>query len=203
MIYEIGEILKTELINEVYVDKIAGIVMVALDTDAEKSTPKRFPISCDVEGKDCIEQGKYSDLVPNSNKKSVIYFEDISGVSRIGNTGARIDFDARPRIVVWLNKTKLGKTDCSIAPIIVANIIKKLEGIKRRNTGQFINMNVEVVNEVPKTPEIFSRYTYNQYQQFLLYPYEYFALTLKVTFSINPNCINDFVLGDVDNCNIK
>ena len=202
MIHEIGEILKGKLSGQSYVERIAGIVDVANDVKqtGKGSIIKRFPIACNVEGIDCNETGFLNDLVPNSSKKSVIFFEDITGVAKIGQRGVYYNFEARPRLVAWINKKKLGKTDCSISTIIIANIIKLLETIKHENVGYFQNINVEVVSEVPRSPAIFNRYTFDNMSQYLMHPYEYFALNLKVNFWMSPDCLDEFIVEPEINC---
>jgi len=205
MIYDICEILKNRLIGEPYVDKIAGLVQVVQDVQkSDKGTfIKKFPVACDVTGKDCADNtSRLSDLVPDSKKRSVIYFEDISGVTFRGQERNEFIFQARPRLVCWLSQKRLGTNQCSITPLIVANIIKALGTNKRFNDGLYIKARIQVAGEVAKTPAIFGRYTFDEKQtQFLMYPFDYFALDIVVDFRVNADCIDDFVVGILDECN--
>jgi len=204
MIYDICEILKSRLIGQPYVDKIAGLVQVAQDvknTD-NGSIVKRFPIACDVTGKDCADASfRLSDLVPDSKKKSVIYFEDISGVTFRGQERNEFIFQARPRLVCWLNQKQLGKNQCSITPLVVAHIIKTLGTNKRFNDGLYIKANIQVAGQVVKTPAIFQRYTYDEKTtQFLMFPFDYFALDIIVDFRVNSDCIEEWLVEPPEVC---
>jgi hypothetical protein len=204
MIHDICEILKNKIINEPYVDKIAGLVQVAQDVQSSKqgSIVKRFPIACDVTGKDCADATfRLSELVPNSKNKSVIYFEDISGVTFRGQERNEFIFQARPRLVCWLNQKQLGKNECSITPLVVANIIKALGTNKRFNDGLYIKAMIQVAGQVTKTPAIFQRYTYDEKTtQFLMFPFDYFALDIVVEFRINSDCIGDWIVEPPEVC---
>jgi len=105
-------------------------------------------------------------------------------------------------LVCWLSQKRLGTNQCSITPLIVANIIKALGTNKRFNDGLYIKARIQVAGEVAKTPAIFGRYTFDEKQtQFLMYPFDYFALDIVVDFRVNADCIDDFVVGILDECN--
>lgn len=206
MINDIGNILKNKLIGLPFVDRIAGIVQTAVDKTQDsdnKFVIKRFPVSCDVTNKDCEDNtNRLSDLIPNDTKKSIFYFEDIGGVSFVNQIGANMNFVASVRLVAWLNIKKLGKTDCSITSLIVANVIREYNKQKTFNENPFTRIKIKVEKQVIKDANIFAKYTYNQHNtQYLTYPFDYFALDLKVEFSINEKCMNDFNLGIEDECN--
>jgi len=204
MIYEICEILKNRISGQPFVDKIAGLVQTAQDVQSSKtgSVVKKYPIACDVTGKECADNSsRLSDLVPDSKKRSVIYFEDISGVQFIKQERNEFIFTARPRLVCWLNQKKLGKNQCSVTPLVVANLVKALATNQRLNEGMFIKMFINVAGQTVKTPSIFSRYTFSEAQnQFLMFPFDYFALDIFVEFRINADCIDEFIVEPVDEC---
>lgn len=204
MIVEIGNILKGRIQDAPYVDRIAGIVMTMSEQiPTENGTfVKKFPASCDVDGVDCDEAtSRYKDLIPNTSKKSVIYFEDISGVKFLRQERNNLIFEARPRLVVWLNMKKLGKTDCSISSLVSADLIRRLLA-NSINTATFNRVKIDVLGEPVKSNGIFSRYTFKEEEiQYLMYPYDYFALDLKVEFAVNENCIDAFTVGIEDECN--
>lgn len=205
MIYDICEILKSKLVGLSFVDKLAGLTQVAVDVKADASPPvvKRFPVACSVLGKDCSDaENRLSDLMPDSKLRSVIFFEDITGITFFGQERNELIFRCRPRLVGWINQKKLGKNECSVTPLIVANIIKAFGTGRRFNDGLYIKTMINVIGEVAKTPAIFNKYTFSEIQnQYLMYPYDYFALDLSVEFRINADCIDDFVVGPEDECN--
>ena len=55
---------------------------------------------------------------------------------------------------------------------------------------------IELISEVVKSSEIFADYTYNESEkQYLIYPYDYFALDYRVTYQIANQCLADLVLS--------
>lgn len=204
MIYDICEILKNRIVARPYVDKIAGLVQTVQDVQKTKTGTfvKKFPVACDVAGKECADNNsRLSDLVPDSKKKSVIYFEDISGVTYRGQERNEFIFQARPRLVCWLNQKQLGKNQCSITPLVVVDIINSLGTNKRFNDGLYIKANIQVLGEVAKSPAIFNRYTFDEKTtQFLMFPFDYFALDLVVEFRVNKDCIDDWIVEPPEIC---
>lgn len=207
MITEIGNILKSRIISQPYVDRIAGIVMTMIEEQVtdENTFIKKFPVSCDISGEDCSESNsRYKDLIPNSNKKSVIYFEDLTGITFLSRERDNLLFQCSPRMIGWLNLTKLGRTECSISSLIVPDIIDKLITISPFNTATFNRVSIKVNKQVPKTAQIFNKYTFLEKEtQYLMYPYDYFALDLTVNFAVNKNCIADFAPSAEDECNTQ
>lgn len=143
-----------------------------------------------------------NDLVPDDNKKSVFYFEDLGGSPFQGKeNGNNLIFVSRLRLVGWLNLARLGKTDCSITSKVVAHLITRIESTTQINHSPFTRLKIQVEGQMPKDPNIFSKYTYaDEKVQFLLYPYDYFAINFKVTYSINKNCVPEFNTGIKIDC---
>ena len=157
----VANILKTKIETLPFVDTIAGLVTVGQKKD--KTEVLRFPISRDVTHTDCIN-GRYTDLIPNDKKTSVIYFED-RGISNNGTSGRRTIYESQLTLVAWLNLKKIG-----------------------------------IENQLVKNTQIFSAYTFREEAQYLMFPFDYFALNISVTFEIDTECINDFVMGVPDDC---
>ena len=207
MIKDVANILKAKIDTLPFVDRIAGIVQIAKDKQPKQGggfNEIKFPVGCEVNGTDCEEgSDRLTDLVPNSDKKSVFYFEDIGGVQFIERVRNDLNFQANLRLVGWLNMKLLGKNQCSVTSLIVANIIRSLtEGKKSFNQDSFTRIKIEINQQVTNNANIFSNYTYSETEtQYLMYPYDFFALDLRVFFSINENCMDDFILSPVDECN--
>jgi len=201
MIHTIGEILKGKIAGFSYVDRLAGVVQTAVDK-SDKGIINKFPVACDVNGVSCDEGGRIKDLIPNDAKKSVIYFEDLGGSLFQTKSGNDLKFTSRIRLVGWLNLKKLGKDDCSVTAKVVAHLITRMESTKEINYPPFTRLKIKVLNQVPKSAAIFSKYTYAQTRaQFLIYPFDYFAIDFLVTYSINKNCVPEFDAGVEDECN--
>jgi len=201
MIHKIGEILRDKIKDFTYVDKIAGVVQTAMDK-GENGQIDKFPVACDVIGADCEEAGgRLLDLIPDDTKKSIIYFEDLGGAIFQGKERNNLEFTSRIRLVGWLNLKKLGQTDCGVTAKVVAHLITRLESSKKENYDPFTRLSISVQSQVSKQPSIFARYTYDQTRkQFLIFPFDYFAIDFIVRYSINENCVPEFNAGVEDPC---
>lgn len=211
MIHAIVAPIKTAIEALDIADKVGGIVM-PLTKEIEGQNNIIFPVSCDISGQKCYEDGRYFDLLPSESYKTVMYFEQRSGVRYIGPKGpgsGTMVYEANVRLVGWLNAKKLGFTDCSITSRVVLTVIKAIlaeQAEYSRNAGRFTVtdgnytnaiVEAEVVQQVPKDPSIFSAYTV---QQELLYPFDYFAIDLKCFFEVGKNCFVEVVTGTEIEC---
>ncbi len=187
----VANILKDYIIDLGFVDKIAGLVatqsMTITGEDGVK-TIKRYPVACCVTAEDC-KLGAYNDLTPDSKYKTVIYFED-GGTSFLSAAGNFRRYQSRLRLVCWINVPKLeGEIWCSEGPCtastnIIISIIRAIPNFPE-NFAPLMQVRYEVTNQAVRDSGIFSRYTYNELQtQYLLAPYDYFALDLTVDFAI-------------------
>lgn len=206
MITDIANILKGKLIGLPFVDRIAGLTQIAIDKQPigeNKFKTIRFPIACNVTGKDCSDSNnRVTDLVPDSTKKSVFFFQDINGASFVNQTGNNLNFVADIRLVGWLNLKELGKDQCSITSLVVSNIIRAFRATGTFNEAPFTRVKINILKQVLRDAKIFSDYTFSETEtQYLMYPYEHFALDLKVNFTINSECMNTFNQGIIDECN--
>lgn len=209
MLNAIIDTVKDRLQGLTYVDKFGGLAMpiTKLSTD-EMGFGKKltFPISASVEGRSCWETGKYSDLVPDSNRKSVFYFEQLRALS-IGNMQDRsmIGLSTSVRLVGWLNLPKLGHTDnLFVASEISLHLINLLRGEHEGQAGTSLeNATIEMrfLGQPAKSADLFRAYTYdNQLFGLLLHPYDYFALDFDVLVNIPRGCISEFVAASPVDC---
>lgn len=197
---QIADIIKSQIENLPFMDRTAGLVRIVKRQEVgEKGTiVKTFPVDCDVSQKDCVS-GKYTDLIPNTKYKSIHYFEDM-GVTPSGQDQLNFDFDARLRLVGWLNLQKLGKTTCSVSHLAIAAILKKISS-GNFNSFPFTRIQIKCSGIEPKTAAIFSKYSYaEEISQYLLYPYDYYAMNFNVSFRVPYKCIDDWQSSLPENC---
>lgn len=185
-----------------FIDKLGSIVrpITFMSGDASKPVRKVIPVDCNVSQKDCVAATKKNtDLVPNSKYKSIHYFED-NGVRQINSTERDFKFESNLRLVGWINLKKLGKTDCSVSAKAVLQIINAFPS-GRFNYGEYKNIQIVSISEAPKSSAIFSKYTYDEATlQYLMFPFDYYALDIITRFTISKNCIEDFELGEQTDC---
>jgi hypothetical protein len=182
----IANILKGYIDDLSFVDKIAGLVSTQYMTI--DGVEKAYPVACCVTADDCKE-GAYNDLTPNSQYKTVIYFED-GGVSWVRSAGNFRYYQSRLRLVCWINVAKMNEdpcyTDipCTASTNIIIEIIRAIPNFPE-NFTPLMQVRFEVVNQVVRNNSIFGAYTYNEKQvQYLMAPYDYFALDIDTTFAI-------------------
>lgn len=182
----IANIIKGSIEDLDFVDKIAGLVSTQYMTI--EGVTKSYPVACCVTADDC-KTGAYNDLTPNNQYKTVLYFED-GGVSVLETTGRFKKMRSRLRLVCWINVAKIYgdacATDlpCTASTNIIIEIIRALPEFPV-NYAPFMQVKFDIVNQLVRSNSIFSQYTYNEKQsQYLMSPYDYFALDIETTFSI-------------------
>lgn len=208
MLHAVLDIVKDRFVGQPYVDRFGGLAIpirkVVFDNMGLSKTVV-FPVSCGAESKACWENGKYGDLVPDSNRKSVFYFEQLREFRPTGNDRQTLEMSSEFRLVGWLNLPKLGHVDdCMISSKVSLSIIELLTGIHDAPVGsEFENANIDVrfVSQPQKSADLFRQYTYgNDLFALLLYPYDYFALDFSVKLSLPRGCISDFVPNSPVDC---
>ena len=187
----VADIIKGQIEGLDFVDKIAGLTSVLTfeinDKDNNKVV-KRFPIACCVTADDCKE-GAYNELMPDSAYKTVIYFED-GGMTFTKYEGRYKYYSSTLRLVCWINVAKIlldtckTGTACTLSAHLITEIIRALPRFPEDHTP-FHQMYSEVTDQIVRSPSIFSSYTFDEkHSQYLMYPYDYFALTIKTDFAI-------------------
>lgn len=195
MTVEVGNIIVGYLQGLTFIDKLAGVVKTITKSDVDgNNNPirKTFPVACGLEFQDCINKGKYQDLVPDSKLKSIVYLED-SGIRLIRKEGYKNVYTASYRLVSWINQKALGYVDdCSITSKIIDVIISRFPDIPQ-TSGYYQELLIDVVGQDPKSLNPFSKYSYDEDRtQYLMRPFDYFSLQLEVTFKRDRRCAYQF-----------
>lgn len=192
---ELANILKNRLIGLPFTDTIAGLVQRVeyreLDQDNVPVT-KRMPVAYDVsETPNICLKGPERALVPDSSKRSIIYFED-GGSSFIDRQSSWLHFRASLTMVCWMNRERLvGNAHAEISAHVIASCVGKLVNRQPENHGIFTRIITNVTRIMPQDATIFARYTYDEtVTQYLRPPAEFFGLTVSVDYRINPDCVS-------------
>lgn len=189
MIGIIGNIVIDQVKDLPFIDKYTGVVKVLkyADTSSGSKVIKSFPAACTTTLDEC-ESGRYKDYTPDESKKSITYLED-TGLRVVGREGNYLLFEANYDLVSWLNLPKLGFTDCSYSGTAILGILKKLPA-RPFNSGNYHLIDIQFVSQRPKSVNPFAKYSYDEtVMQFLMYPFDYFVLALRVTFRVDMRCI--------------
>lgn len=197
---EVGNVLKNRLSALPFIDVLAGTVQTLTVTDTtgggpdaesvETTTTKRFPVSDD-HNQDPSIFGMETILIPDSARRSIIYFEDY-GIQLLQNLHGLKQYQCNLRLIAWFNRELLtGKTTYSqVSGQLMASIIEKLVTINPVNVGMFSRFLTKVIRIPAQDAALFGRYTYQETQrQYLRPPYEFFAIDLENTFTVNPGCL--------------
>jgi len=190
--YLIDNILSPTISALDWVGRYGGVVQTinyqVTNSDPSKANPiKRYPIACDVQGKDCANLSALQSLSPDDSKLSVVYWEEISpmtdrGTTKTGNFFFR-KFEGTARIVVWMNLRKLGKTSCG-SPIEAMSELEEII-INRKSKivggaldGSFFEM-LPARGVKKDIQTIFGKYDYNKLIPYYLPPFDYFAIDVS------------------------
>lgn len=155
-----------------------------------KEVEYKFPVTCDYVGKvDCDHKG-LKDFIPDSNLKGMLYFED-NGIIPTSQ-GKVIGYTSRLRLIVWLNSKYVDGSPCiGISTPIMNGILERLIGKNPFNYGDFQRVVYRIDTIPPANIDLFRKYTYKESQlQFLMPPFEYFAIDILTDFRVNPECLN-------------
>jgi hypothetical protein len=188
MIVQLGDILISKIETLPFIDKKAGVVkVISYKEDKKNGRVISFPASVNTTLEQC--EGRYTDLLPDSKKKSVLFLED-RGVRFVEKEGRKMHFRGSVNLVCWLNMPLLGYADQpSISGLAIASIISRFPDTPF-NSGIFNMINIQVIGQEAKSVNPFSRYTIDEtVKQFLMYPYDYFALAIDIDFMITKDCI--------------
>lgn len=189
----IANIIRGHIENLDFVDKIAGLTSALtfeIKGGNNELVQKTFPVACCVTPDDCKE-GMYNDLMPNSDYKTVIYFED-GGVTFEKYESNWKYYKSTLRLVCWININEIAnrggcKTDipCTYAAHIITEIIRALPEFPENNHSPIEKIYSEITNQLVRSPSIFGAYTYDErHSQYLMAPYDYFCLTIETSFAI-------------------
>jgi hypothetical protein len=213
----IANIIKNHISGLDFVDKIAGLTQVLtfeIKNEKNEMVQKSFPIACCVTANDC-KDGAYNELMPNSEYKTVIYFED-GGVTFEKSESNWKYYKSKLRLICWINIEKIfghnckSEIPCTYAAHIVAEIIRALPEFPE-NHAPFDKVYSEITSQLVRSPSIFSAYTYDEkHVQYLMAPYDYFALEIDTAFGIclkstsvfDSSCYPDEVTVDDDNITV-
>lgn len=218
MINEIVKLISPKIIALPWVERYGGLVRTAVRqvnvnvAEDREDRPiwqrQAYPVSCEVSGTDCWDNGRYMDLLPNEGVKSIVYFEELTGMTFNGLDATypgRVkvqNWTGEVRLIAWINQPALGMNECSISADIAGSLLNALMSNGGKLTGHpwqaYVKM--EVIGQEPKTNGLFARYTYDPQSELLFYPFDFVALRVRLTMQVNANCIPDFTPAEPVTC---
>lgn len=187
---ELATILKGKLTGLPFVDLLCGMVQTLTYTDAgpdDTTVTKKKPVTYDHNDSLCM--GQEIEAIPNSAKKSIIYFEDF-GISVVGKKHGLTEYNSSIRLVLWADRSKLvGSHYTEVSARMMSAIIGTLANHNPQNVNNFTTLRTEVARIQPQDAAIFGRYTYNETdRQYLRPPFEFFAIDFTCKFFMSYKC---------------
>ena len=195
MIGNIIEYIVTELKNLNFCnaanDKIYGLskILIIKKDKLEKKIPAIINLR-----KTTCNASDYIDLIPNTNIRSLVYFED-QGTNLIDSNCRYYYFRSNIRLVYWCNLKLINKNYLSTEPI-QAVIIRELKQLNIASFDYISQIRIDIDKPVTKEMQIFGKYDYNEGEkQYLIYPYDYFAIDFFIDWALAESCIDDIEIN--------
>jgi hypothetical protein len=197
----LARVLRDKLLDLPFIEVAAGLVQTVTTTDsvpnsaadeaAVSAVTKKFPVATSVIPEDFCKNGKEFRTIPNSNYRSLIYFEEF-GISVGPKNHGHTAFTSRIRMVIWLNRKNLvGASYTDISGRCMAMIIDRLTGNNPENVDIFTRLTCEVAAILPQDASVFARYTYSEAdRQYLRPPFEFFAIDFTCKYQVPSNCMD-------------
>ena len=180
------------LITVSYADVVAGLSMPMRMTINE--VDKVFPVY--YKDLETCQNDIIQNLVPDSSKRSIIYFETISQPTITQNNKFFDEFNATVRLVCWVNYKKINPNIQDVS-VLVANILDVFP--QKLNDIEFISsIRISLLEQVSKQ-DLFTQYTFNEQEhQFMTYPYDAFGLDYEITFRVARGCSSPITI--IESC---
>ncbi len=177
----IGKIIKDLLSPLPYFDTPAGLVQVIKKSDISdsKGVPKKFPVEVDVS-----KETHLNALYPSDKIRGMFFVEDMGARSEGGN-----DWTSDLTLVCWFCPKKISSNPESVSAHALADIANVFKPF--HNDGPISRLKINVVSLPQRDAAIFSKYTFDEVQtQYLMPPFDFFALKLKCSYRLSANCLN-------------
>jgi len=196
-------------INFVAAGRFGGVVHTVEQPikDGENILRKRVPISCSVNETDCSTDQFYQDLVPDSSKTSILYWEVLQAFQDNGEFNGiqtyKRNLSGSARLVGWLNTQKLGLKDCHASGMAVRALYDLLNTRYKITSGELQNSQVQfrvIGEEIKNARSIFGAYDYDYTKAFWLYPYDFFAINVSVEMLFSYGCEYTFPINTPIDC---
>ncbi|GGH24653.1 hypothetical protein FAZ19_16270 [Sphingobacterium alkalisoli] len=186
----VAKVLKMLLTDLPYFDRPAGLVQTITKEDSSgsgKTKVIRFPIEVDV-----TQEKESVPMIPDDRIKGMFYIEDGGSKHDGGN-----DWTSDLTLVCWFCPKKISANVEAVSVNAMADIMYLCK--KFYNDAPITKLKFNVVSSPVRSASIFSQYVYPEVNtQYLMPPYDFFALKIKASFRLSDSCIEP--LTDPDIC---
>lgn len=203
----IAHILMMKLKDIPFLQKFGGLVSIQDQEDSfadseggnPKRITKRYPVTSDycITKTECAKNGLI-DFTPDQSYYGQLYFED-GGIEPLGREGRFYKYKSKLRCVVWLNTQMIVDAvefeplaSYSIPTAVLAAIQDKLNTLEGKTSGFYQRIQITERSIPVQDKGIFQDYSYDVYaNQYIMEPFEFFAIDYDVVYRINPECITE------------
>lgn len=203
----IAHILLDKLKSLPFIDLYGGLVqtieqvddLIDDETGANSKQIQLYPATSDYYHNNNWGSGDLKDFSPSSDNKGILFFEDMGTESK-GRDGRLMAYLSKLRLICWLNTEGIRKdlidnnevATYDLPAMMMSSISGKMVIKNFINTGIYLKLIVKERSILSQDKSIFSRYTFDTAAtQFLMPPYEFFAVDYSIDFCISPNCISN------------
>ena len=187
------------------ISTLAGLTRVFEYIDASDVIKKLpYPLDCTQPEPNCQECDELFILVPDKNKRCIVYFEG-GASSPIQNLQGATKYASLISLVCWYNMQGFQETE-NLQSRLIALFSDRCKNAKVNPllpVESLSRVEVELIRVQDSDPSIFSKYTYSQDKsQYLGCPFSSFKLDFKINFTLyeNPNCFRPIVAIAIPNC---
>lgn len=197
MLYKIARKIKTEYLDSLsFADRTGGLVRTMND---HRKGEKKYPIEIN-QDKELGDNQYLRHLVPDSNLKSVMYFEMNNPPSLAESHNSWDLYEAGLSLVCWFNYQKVDPE--MYDPSYLISEINAAIPFKIGKIGCINTVTCDFAGQDHNDGAIFDKYTYTESEsQFFKYPYEYFVLNFDISYRIAKDCseedISDITIDPV------
>ena len=188
MLYKIARKIKTDYLDGLsFADRTGGLVRMM--TDARNGVTSTYPIEYNQDK--VLGDAQYMRrLVPNSNKKSVMYFEMGSSPVVTERHNNWYQCESTLKLVCWFNYQEVDP-DMYSPEYLIAEIVQTIP-FKLGNVECLVGVTCTFAGQDSNDGSIFSRYSYNEAEtQFFKYPYDYFVLNFDIDYRVVTDCYDN------------
>lgn len=172
----------------VFLSKPCGVARIQVERVDKKD--KKYPV---VENADVATKKKqhYISMTPNTNDAVLCYFEVLNNNLVEKQVGGNV-YRSNLRLVGWINTARIKDYEEGTVESHIINAISKKITVPNGLTIRYI----EEKGFEPKGAAIFQKYTYSEAeQQFLMHPFDYFAVHFEIGYKHNPRCTKPIVIN--------
>lgn len=181
MIKEALEYIYQNLLSSCWIDCFGILVVPTRVND------KLYPISDSIYCDGC-NRDQHMLLVPDSDRRTIAYFEQTGDISFNGNRFLS-ELTVPVRLVVWYDVRQLGYNE-SIKDAILMDITKRLKSIVTIPSHSFlVSVSYNITGLSISDP--FQQFGYDQQEAFY-FPYEWLNISGTLRISFIPECVPNF-----------